>query len=333
MQCTMWFKVPDPRSILVFRNGSIGNTLAAVPALHALRDSFPATQITVVLDSLGRDLLQHCPYFDRVIVYNKRGNDEGLNGFLRVTKDLRHAEPDWAILLKRFFRNGLLARLSGARRRIGFQTDGRAPFLTESIPYDEGVTVAELNLRLIASTGAPASVSVLPEVFFGDDEHAAFATWRSESGLDSDYDVIHFGGITGGAGFLTMENRAALVRACVAARKGIVIGRGERETAEAYELQKVLPHLRIATGIPLRLTMLLIAHAQRFIGTNSGPMHLAAASRVPGIALFHHDARFAAEAVKWRPLFDGLKIVPVAIEDDTKSLIERATQAWPGGSQ
>ena len=66
-----------PNRILVFRNGSIGNTLAAVPALRCLRESFPNARIHVLVDRQGNELLQNCPYLDSLVVYDRNGADRG----------------------------------------------------------------------------------------------------------------------------------------------------------------------------------------------------------------------------------------------------------------
>ena len=57
----------EPTSILAFRNGSIGNTLAAIPALRALRERFPQATLSVVVDYIGEELLKHCTWIDNMI--------------------------------------------------------------------------------------------------------------------------------------------------------------------------------------------------------------------------------------------------------------------------
>ncbi|MBK6910834.1 MAG: glycosyltransferase family 9 protein [bacterium] len=321
--------MPDVRSILIFRNGSIGNTLAAVPALKCIRTSYPQTRITVVVDAVGRELLLHCPYMDELIVYDKRGQHSGVSGFVRTAVALRRTAPDRAILFKRFYRNGLLAFLSGATDRIGYATAGRAPFLTSTIPYDESVHVAELNLRLARHAGAHTVNDAVPELHFSTEELAAFADWRANFGIRDPYVAVHFGGVTGGASFVAQEWRAPLVRGLCASRQVLLVGRGAREVAEAEQLHEQLPESKLALNLPLRLSMLLISHAVAFIGTNSGPMHLAAAARVPGIALFRNDERFDVERVKWRPQFDQLAVVPVGSEDTAESFLSKAENSWP----
>ncbi len=318
-----------PNRILVFRNGSIGNTLAAVPALRCLRESFPNARIHVLVDRQGNELLQNCPYLDSLVVYDRNGADRGLVGFLRIATMVRALNPDTCILFKRFFRNGLLAKLSGATRRIGFVTDGKAPFLNEAIPYDESVHVAELNLRLVRFVSANATVPPLPEVFVTQAEQAEAHEWLIKNHVNASYTVVHFGGVTTGADFISFELRVALIQTLAANDPTVIIGNGVAELQAASRIKEVIPKVVNATGLPLRQTMALIAGAGRFIGTNSGPMHIAAAARIPGIALFKRDDRYEIERIKWHPLFDNLKIVPVHTDNTQREVVELALQAWP----
>jgi ADP-heptose:LPS heptosyltransferase len=89
---------PAPESILAFRNGSIGNTLVAVPALRALRRRYPQARLTVVVDPVGDELLAHCPWIDARIVYDRRGRDRGLAAWLRLVGRLRAVHPRHAVL-------------------------------------------------------------------------------------------------------------------------------------------------------------------------------------------------------------------------------------------
>lgn len=50
-------------------------------------------------------------------------------------QELRSRKFDTAYILKRSFGSAVMALLSGARRRVGFATEGRSLLLTKSVPY------------------------------------------------------------------------------------------------------------------------------------------------------------------------------------------------------
>lgn len=290
-----------PRSLLVFRNGSIGNTLVAVPALRALHRRFPEVPLHVVVDPVGGELLRHCPWIASLIVYDRRGRDAGVAGWLRLVRRLRAVRPTHAILLKRFFRNGLLARMAGARVRIGYETNGRAPFLTRTLPYREGTNIARLNLDLVALLGA-ATDDARPELWLGPDDRRAAAAWLDRSGLtDRRYVVGHYGGRSTPPDFLPRAAFARLLERAAPAGL-ILLAAGERECAWAQELRERLPGAQVASGTPLRTAAALIERAALFIGFNSGPAHIAAALDTPARIVFRPGPGSGDEIAKWLPL-------------------------------
>lgn len=61
---------PDPhavRSLLAIRPGGVGDAVRSVPALRHLRETYPYALVTVAAHAPGRELLEACPYVDRVI--------------------------------------------------------------------------------------------------------------------------------------------------------------------------------------------------------------------------------------------------------------------------
>jgi len=290
--------IPEPTSILAFRNGSIGNTLAAVPALRALRQRYPQATLSVVVDPIGFQLLEHCPLCDHLVVYDKRGRHRSLLAQAALVRDLRKLKPSHAILFKRFFRNGLLAFLSGAGVRAGFRTDGKAPFLTHTVPYEERVHVVDLNLRLAALLDAASDDRRL-EMFLtdGDQEQA-----RDLLG-SSPYVVAHYGGQTTPPDFVPKERFVHLLRLIAGQDlRVVIIGSGRAETERAQALAAEVSAGYAATNLPLRVTSALIEGAELLVGFNSGPAHIAAAVGTPELVFFRSDKNTESEILKWSPI-------------------------------
>ncbi|MDH3636999.1 MAG: hypothetical protein OES09_00860, partial [Gammaproteobacteria bacterium] len=147
--------VPETPKFLVFRNEKIGNTLAAVPVLRALRKRWPNATIDVVVDKIARDTLENCPYTDELILYEKRQGGAFRFRHGSLVRRLRRSRYDAAILCKRFRRNEILAWLSGAPVRIGFETPGKStPFkLTHKVIYNDLRRVVDNNLNLLGPLG------------------------------------------------------------------------------------------------------------------------------------------------------------------------------------
>jgi heptosyltransferase-2 len=291
----------DPTSLLIFRNGSIGNTLAAVPAMRALRAGFPRARLTVVVDPVGYTLLKHFPWFDRLIVYDKRGKDRGLLAHINLIRDLRSVRPSHAVLFKRFFRNGLLSLLSGAPIRAGFVSDGKAPFLNLTIPYDSNCPIVDLNLRLAETIGAPSAGRHLEMFLSAEDHRDAERILKQHSLIDTPFAIAHYGGLTTPPDFVSIPQFAEVVQRSVQDMPVLVIGHGTQETHWAASLGQIPGRFLPTCGIPLRTTAALLSRARFFLGFNSGPAHLAAAMKTPSIILFRGDANSEHEIRKWLP--------------------------------
>lgn len=309
----------EPTSILCFRNGSIGNTLAAVPALRALRQSFPKARLAVVVDPIGHDLLRYCTWIDELIAYDKRGRDHGVRAYWKLVRRLRRLHPSHTVLFKRFFRNGLLAWLSRAKVRAGFVTEGRAPFLNVTIPYDESIPVVDLNLRLANKLGATSAGREYELSLSPEDRVRAAEIVDKNVPAGGSFVVAHYGGLTTSPDFLPPGRFAEILRAVASATDCVFLtGHGTPEANWADELVRLCPNARPVVNLPIRTTAALLERSRLFIGFNSGPTHLAAALRVPEIIFFRPDPRVADEIRKWCPPGDRASpLVPPRADDET----------------
>jgi len=295
----------EPTSILCFRNGSIGNTLVAVPAVRALRTSFPKAKLVVVVDPMGYELLRYCPWIDDLIEYDKRGDDRSLIAHWRLIRRLRKLHPSHAVLFKRFFRNGLLSILSGAPIRAGFATDGSAPFLNVTIPYDENVHHVDMNLRLVERIGAHPAGRELELCLSEDDLRQADEIVRKCVPLGGNYLCAHYGGSTWfSEKSISVERFAELLRRISQGRTVLLIGSGANETTWANAIASRDSCAIPCCNLPVRTAAGLIRGAELFVGFNSGPSHLAAAVKTPLIMLFEPNEHTRAQIVRWLPQFE-----------------------------
>src|SRR5262245_59687354 len=84
---------PQPRSVLVFRPGQLGDTLVALPAMWAVRRQFPEARLHLLCDRhpgqnyvLGSDLLRGTSLFADFVHYTARRR--GMTGVPRLLSRL-----------------------------------------------------------------------------------------------------------------------------------------------------------------------------------------------------------------------------------------------------
>ncbi|MBE0602301.1 MAG: glycosyltransferase family 9 protein, partial [Deltaproteobacteria bacterium] len=129
-------------NLLVLRYRFIGDTILTVPFLRNLRRAYPQARIDMVVAPYSSDVLIGTPYVDDFIVYDpptihadSGGRHRTFLSKVRFVADLRKRRYDKAYVLKRSLSSAVIAFLSGAPERIGFDTESRGFLLTKRVPY------------------------------------------------------------------------------------------------------------------------------------------------------------------------------------------------------
>ena len=109
--------------ILIVRLSAIGDVIQTMPVACALRERFPDAFIAWAVQERTGKLLQGHPALDKLIAV-PRGWLKSPGMVWRLRRRLRELHFDTTIDVQSLTKSALLARLSGARRRIGFGTPG-----------------------------------------------------------------------------------------------------------------------------------------------------------------------------------------------------------------
>jgi len=118
---------PIAMRVLIVRLGALGDIVHAVPLAAALRRALPrAAAIDWVVEEHYAGLLDMVPDLDRRIVLRTRSRPT-LAAWRGLRRTLRAVSYDAALDVQGLGKSALVARLSGARRVVGF----RPPFLRE----------------------------------------------------------------------------------------------------------------------------------------------------------------------------------------------------------
>jgi ADP-heptose:LPS heptosyltransferase len=204
---------------------------------------------------------------------------------------LRENRYTCAIDFQGLYKSSVLAALSGAPRRIGFERGraregGAAMFYTERV-VPAGRHVAELNYSLAEQAGAsrPASPEYPLRVPAGG--AASVRSRLHDMGITGDYIVVGPGGSWRAKCWPTerfgelcreIEQRTSL-------RVVVIHGPGEKSAAEEV-LRAAAPAQPVIVPTTIEELMGLLSHARCLIAADSGPLHLAAALGTPVVGLF-----------------------------------------------
>lgn len=160
--------------VLFIRRDNIGDLICTTPAIHALREKFPAAKIGILVNSYNADVVAGNPDIDEVYVYEKAKHAEGENRFLvwmenlRLFLKIRGERYDVAIGCGNY--SPSLARytfLTGAKNRIGYVRSGdrsisyNIPISEPRAPIHEVVATFKL-LEPLGIDGEPSRLVLLP---------------------------------------------------------------------------------------------------------------------------------------------------------------------------
>lgn len=180
MECVHRPGEPDPRSILIVLPTWVGDFVMATPSLRSIRERFSGAHITLLMESNLRALVAGGNWMNECVEWPPKSPAEmgastpfpGLaatplhKAYREFVRHLRRQRFDWAVLLPNSFRAALVARLAGAKRRFGYDRDGRGFLLTDRLPLR--------NRRGRAADGRKMHVAVAPRAGFEKTENTPF---------------------------------------------------------------------------------------------------------------------------------------------------------------
>ena len=118
------------RSILIICPNWVGDFVMATPTFQALRNSFPGSKITIFAKPSLLALSDGAEWCDDAFPYDHVRLYRGFFGWIRLWKQIKRQKFDLILVLPNSFRSGLVARLSGATYRIGYNRLFGWTFLT-----------------------------------------------------------------------------------------------------------------------------------------------------------------------------------------------------------
>ena len=269
--------------ILIVRLGSLGDLVHTLPAVSALRRAHTSAEIDWLVDGPHREFLELVPVVSSLVVLRARGPA----GWLEARRTMRARAYDVAIDFQGLVKSAVLAKMSGARRVIGFDRPGlREPFAsafyTESVEVGEGSHVIQKNLRLAARLGAAGSDLEFP---IGAVQAPAVEAFVAA-------DSAPFALINPGAAWPNKRwppDRLAAIARRLRERHGlasvVLWGPGEQAAANAV-VDAANGAARPAPPTGLRELIALARHARLILSGDTGPLHIASALGVPAVALF-----------------------------------------------
>jgi lipopolysaccharide heptosyltransferase I len=279
------------RRIALVKPSALGDIVHSLPVLTALRRRFPAAHITWVVNRGYEPLLKGHPDLDGTLPFERgRSRQGGLGTALYYAwflRQLRRGRFDLVVDLQGLLRSGIMAKGSGAARRVGLSTarEGATWFYTDVVPVAafNAIHAVDRYWLLAEALGAGAG----PKVFRVPVTEADRQAIRERlDGCPRPWLVLGVG-----SRWLTKrwppEHFAALAQQAHAHFGGtfIFVGTPDEQAlaqATAHRLRGTKRDLSGQTTLPQLAALLSLADAM--IANDTGPLHLAAALGRPVVS-------------------------------------------------
>ena len=314
------------KNILIIKPSSLGDIVLSLPALTALRKSFPNAKIRWLIRPEFAPLLENHPHLNEIIPFDRRFlgkawfHPGALASLISLIRRLRRAEFDAVIDFQGLFRTASLAWLSGCKKRFGMANAREFAhfFYTHKITQTHDcIHLVDFYLKIIQSAGAPdLSVQfVLPH-----HPEAAEAVGRllASNDIAPDNYVVFVPGSAHKDKRWPVEHFGVLADRISAQFGFSIVAVGTAPEGALVERLKGLANVPITNFVghtSLSELIALLKTARLVVSNDTGPGHIAAALGTPLVLMFSwsNPARIApyerSECIVARePHGRGLKI-------------------------
>ncbi|MDB6367040.1 putative lipopolysaccharide heptosyltransferase III [Photorhabdus bodei] len=296
--------------ILIIKLRHHGDVLLITPVINTLKDNYPAVEIDVLLYKETEPILANFSAVDNLFSIDRQWKKQGIKTHLghewRLLKRLRHRQYDLVINLTDQWYSAFVTRFTGAKVRIGFDLAKRRSLFwkkcfTNLVPtgHSQFLHIVEQNLSALSLLNLPLINTTVTMSYRQQDKEAVLMLF-DKHGVDQKYIVVQ---PTSRWFFKCWDEKkmSETINALQSDGWTIVVTSGP-DRKEEEMVEKILSNcpkervISFAGQLTLPQLAALIDGANLFIGMDSVAMHMAAALKTPGIALFG-----PSKLVFWRP--------------------------------
>lgn len=128
--------------ILVAQTIFLGDLILTLPLIQQLKKSFPFAEIDVLVLKGLENVLQNNPIISKVITYDKKENEKGLTGILKIAKRLKLNNYKMAFVLPGSVKTAIAVYLARIPRRIGTNHSTALLLFKDKIKFPEELSEA-----------------------------------------------------------------------------------------------------------------------------------------------------------------------------------------------
>ena len=271
-------------NILLVQTSWLGDTVLSTPVIAGIKKIYPQAGLWMMTTASASELIKRDPLLAGVLIYDKRGDDKGISGFLEMRKRIRKLKFDRVYSLHKSFRTTLLLWLCGIPRRIGF-ADAKLAFLYHRTcrrnPEDHDVL---RNLSLLSGDTSFESLDTELRLFPPEVDKVDQSVKTLLSGI-ADYAVL-----VPGSAWETKrwpwEGYRQVARHLMAKGYRVVTLGAPSEKNICDKVADGLDLVNLAGQTGIGDVLSVIKYASLVVCNDSMALHIASAFKVPNVAIF-----------------------------------------------
>jgi ADP-heptose:LPS heptosyltransferase len=305
-----WLKKPlgeHPGNIAVLRFDHIGDIINTTPLLRALRSKYKNANIDVYVSPWGEEAIAGNPRVNNIFIVKtniyKRDIKTriGLASILSIASIIRKKKYDIGISARGDVREIFLLRAAGARHIVSYGVTGGA-FMADTVPeYQFGSHEIDINLNIAKALDCP-DLSPATEFFIKEEDMHVRRLFGLGTGR---YIVFHVGSGASSKRWHPYKFARLILMLKDTGLNVVLVG----SSSETQNVMKSLSDKGNVVDLGGKTTLsrlgAVLREAVLFVGTDSGPSHIAAALDVPSIILFSG----ANLPSRWAPRGKNVKVI------------------------
>ncbi len=273
--------------ILIIRMSAIGDIIHTLPVLTTLRENYPDAEIHWLVDKKMAKVLEFETRIDKLIQVELKGKlpvIQKIRNLHELINNLKSEKYDHVFDFQGLIKSAMISFFTSSVARTGFSDtkEYTTPFYTEKFPR-QGKHVVEMNLSLIKQYFKDIIISRDSNLSVSENSLKKAEDFYSE---DKNLKIL----INVGGGWETkkypIEQLGKAIKIAEEKLENtsfyILHGPGEEKDAEYIEniTGKIVPDKNLDEMFAF------IKHSDLFISADTGPLHGAAAMKIPCIGLF-----------------------------------------------
>jgi ADP-heptose:LPS heptosyltransferase len=277
--------------ILALIPGGIGDQILFFPTLKDLKNEYPQALIDVIVEPRAKGAYRVCGDVNEVLTFDYKDRNS-LADYLNLLGIIRDREYELSVTLGQRWAVGMLLWLNGIPNRVGYKTPN-SWFISNPVNLKTEQYAAYMYHDLLQGLGInkpcpPLSIKI-PDL----DLNWAKAEKQRLDLQDNRYILIHGGSSklaqTKGIDKIYPPTKWQIVIQGIQRQKPelpIVLVKGPEDQDWVAQMLKTCTNLKVVSPPDIGKLAGIIKDVSLMLCTDSAPMHLAIALKIPTIALF-----------------------------------------------